>query len=141
MGLLANSLIMFRPVSRAAAYALLFVTLAVGMFVPISLFAALSTAAKVLASATLAGLPVFFSGLIFSRSFRDVEHPAQGLGINLLGAVVGGILENLVMVGGTPILGLLAFLLYGLSAAFGPTLSPQGDVSAGLPRMSLNPPA
>ncbi len=133
MGLLANSLIMFRPVSRGAAYALLFVTLAVGTLVPISLFAALSPTAKVLASATLAGLPVFFSGLIFSRSFRDVAKPAQGLGINLLGAVVGGVLENLVMIGGTPILGLLAFLLYGLSAAFVPTLSQQGEISAALP--------
>jgi hypothetical protein len=49
-----------------------------------------------------------------------VAEPAQGLGINLLGAVVGGVLENLVMVGGTPILGILALLLYGLSAAFAP---------------------
>jgi hypothetical protein len=69
---------------------------------------------------------VFFSGLIFSRSFRDVTKPSQGLGINLLGAVVGGVLENLVMVGGTPILGVLAFLLYGLSAAFVPKGSEQG---------------
>jgi hypothetical protein len=59
---------------------------------------------------------VFFSGLIFSRSFRDVTRPAQGLGINLLGAVIGGALENLVMVGGTPILGVLAIGLYGFSA-------------------------
>jgi hypothetical protein len=63
------------------------------------------------------GLPVFFSGLIFSRSFRDVTQPAQALGINLLGAVVGGALENLVMIGGTPILGGLAIVLYGFSAA------------------------
>jgi hypothetical protein len=69
---------------------------------------------------------VFFSGLIFSRSFRDVAEPAQGLGINLLGAVLGGVLENLVMIGGTPILGLLAVLLYGLSAAFALKL-PRGE--------------
>jgi hypothetical protein len=88
------------------------------MFVPYSLLDVLPPTARVLASATLAGLPVFFSGLIFSCSFRDVTEPAQGLGINLLGAVLGGVLENLVMIGGTPILGLLAVLLYGLSAAF-----------------------
>ena len=133
MGLLANSLIMFRPVSRGVAYTIQFVILVVGTFVPFSVFAALSPAGKVLASATLAGLPVFFSGLIFSRSFRDVAQPAQGLGINLLGAVVGGILENLVMVGGTPILGLLAVLLYGLSARFVPTAAARADVSTELP--------
>jgi hypothetical protein len=121
MGLLANTFIVFRPVSRGIAYAFLFVILATSMFVPYSLFDALPATAKVLASATLAGLPVFFSGLVFSRSFRDVKRPAQGLGINLLGAVVGGALENLVMVGGTPILGVLAFLLYGLSAVFVPS--------------------
>ncbi len=125
MGLLANTLIVFRPVSRGLAYTMLFLVLAVSVFVPYSLFAALPSAAKVLAAATLAGLPVFFSGLIFSRSFRDVAQPAQGLGINLLGAVVGGVLENLVMIGGTPILGILAFLLYGASAAFVPTHLPQ----------------
>ena len=126
MGLLANTLTMFRPVSRGVAYVFLFVVLVGGMFVPYSLFEALPSTARVLASATLAGLPVFFSGLIFSRSFRDVAEPAQGLGLNLLGAVLGGVLENLVMIGGTPILGLLAVLLYGLSAAFALKL-PRGE--------------
>jgi hypothetical protein len=54
---------------------------------------------------------------VFSRSFRDVARPAQALGINLLGAVVGGALENLVMVGGTPVLGVLVIIIYGLSGA------------------------
>ncbi len=118
MGLLANTFIIFKPVPRGIAYVVLLMILAVGMFVPYSILGALPAATKVLAAASLAGLPVFFSGLIFSRSFRDVSHPAQALGINLLGAVVGGVLENFVMIGGTPILGILALLLYGLSAAF-----------------------
>jgi hypothetical protein len=120
MGLLANTFVIFRPVSRKFAYIFLFLFLIAGMFLPYSLFGALPSTARVFAVATLAGLPVFFSGLIFSRSFRDVEHPAQGLGINLLGAVVGGVLENLVMIGGTPILAVLAILLYGVSAVFCP---------------------
>ncbi|MGA3081891.1 MAG: hypothetical protein ABSD44_10975 [Terracidiphilus sp.] len=141
MGLLANTFIMFRAVSRGIAYAALFTILAVGMFVPYSHFDTLPIAARVLAAATLAGLPVFFSGLVFSRSFRDVAHPAQGLGINLLGAVVGGVLENLVMIGGTPILGILAFLLYGLSAAFVPGLTPPSEDSGSPQREALSQPA
>jgi hypothetical protein len=117
MGLLANTLVMIRPVSRGVAYTALFVLLTASMFLPYSLFSALPALERVVAAATLVGLPVFFSGLIFSRSFRDVAQPAQGLGINLLGAVVGGALENLVMIGGTPILGALAIALYGFSAA------------------------
>jgi predicted membrane-bound spermidine synthase len=126
MGLFANTLVMLRPLSRNLAYSVLFVLLAFGMFLPYSLLGGLPTPAKVLASAVLVGLPVFFSGLVFSRSFRDVVRPAQGLGINLLGAVVGGVLENLVMVGGTTILGVLALLIYGLSAA-ALALSERGD--------------
>ena len=37
--------------------------------------------------------------------------------MNLLGAVVGGALENLVMVGGTVVLGVLAIVLYAIAAA------------------------
>jgi hypothetical protein len=117
MGLLANSVIMLRPISRGLAYSALFLLLVTGMFLPYSLLDALPGIEKVVAAAVLVGLPVSFSGLVFSRSFRDVAHPAQGLGINLLGAVVGGALENLVMIGGTPILGVLAVALYGVSAA------------------------
>ena len=138
MGLLANSVIMVQPVSRRVAYTALFIVLAASVFLPYSIFEGLPGTARVMASATLAGLPVFFSGLIFSRSFRDVAKPSQGLGINLLGAVVGGVLENLVMVGGTPILGVLAFILYGLSAAFVPRGSGQ-DQSAGLPADKAEP--
>src|SRR6202023_241732 len=116
MGLLANTVVMFRPVSRRLAYSGLFSVLVFAMFMPYTLFGALSTAGKVLAAGTLVGLPVFFSGLVFSRTFRDVAHPAQGLGVHLLGAVVGGALENLVMIGGTPILGVLAIVLYAISA-------------------------
>ena len=63
------------------------------------------------------GLPVFFSGLIFSDCFRSVANPSEALGMNLFGAMIGGMLENLAMIGGTTILGVVAILLY-LSAAW-----------------------
>ena len=130
MGLLANTLVMFRPVARSLAYVFLFLILAASMFVSYGMLEAFSPAAKVLTSAILVGIPVFFSGMIFSRSFRDVKQPSQVLGINLLGAVFGGILENLVMVGGTTILGILALLLYGLSAFFVPQLFGRGETTS-----------
>jgi SAM-dependent methyltransferase len=118
MGLLANGLIEIRPVSTRVAYCGLFIFLIVDMTVPYSIFNAFSGIGKLGLAGTLVGLPVFFSGLVFSRSFRDVKYPTRGLGLNLLGAVAGGILENLVMVGGTPILGVLAVILYAASAVF-----------------------
>jgi spermidine synthase len=115
MGLLANTLMMFREGSRRFAYAALFSLLAIDLFLPYSLFNTLPSAARTIVATTFAALPVFFSGLIFSRAFRDVSKPAEGLGINLMGAVIGGILENTVMIGGTPTLALLAIILYAAS--------------------------
>ena len=118
MGLLANALIMYRPIPRKLAYVALFILLLVGLVLPYSAFSGLSAPLKVLVASVVVGLPVFFSGMIFSRSFRDVTSPAQGLGVNLFGAVVGGTLENMVMIGGTLSLGILAIALYALSAIF-----------------------
>jgi len=131
MGLLANTLIILRPVSQRFAYAALFIVLAAGMLLPYSLFNALSALERIFAATTFVGLPVFFSGLIFSRSFKDVAQPAQGLGINLLGALIGGVLENLVMIGGTRILGVLAIVLYGISAVLLGGVFARRDLSGG----------
>lgn len=116
MGLLANTLMIFRHGSRQISYIVLLALLGIDLFLPYSLFSGLPGGLRTLVPAAFAGLPIFFSGMIFSRSFRDAARPAEGLGVNLLGAVIGGVLENTVMIGGTPILGVLAIVLYGLSA-------------------------
>ena len=61
---------------------------------------------------------VAFTVFVSKRlSIRDFDRPSEALGVNILGAVVGGIPENSVMIGGTQILALLALALYVLSAA------------------------
>jgi len=115
-GLLANSVVMLRPVSGRIAYAALFALLGLGLVIPCAWLDGFSTPLKLLGAAALVGLPVFFSGLVFSGSFASVARPSEALGANLLGAVAGGALENTVMVGGTAFLGFLAILLYALSA-------------------------
>lgn len=116
MALAANLVVLKRPISRVPAYVGLFLFTAVSAVFPYSILNVLSSGQKVGVAAVLVGLPVFFSGLIFSRSFRDTAQPAQALGVNLLGAVIGGAAENLVMIGGTPVLGYLALALYVASA-------------------------
>jgi len=120
MAFLANTLVMFRTVSRRSAYLGLFLSLGLNLIFPYAVLDGLQPALKVIAAAAIVGLPVFFSGLVFSRSFRDFDQPSQALGVNLLGAVIGGTLENFVMVGGTPILGRMAIAVYALSAVFLP---------------------
>jgi SAM-dependent methyltransferase len=75
-------------------------------------------------SATLVGtfaafvfaIPIFFAGLLFATEFRSVEAPAAALGANMLGAVVGGLLENLSLIIGMKALLIVAAVLYSLAA-------------------------
>ena len=53
--------------------------------------------------------------MLFSRAYRDTTTPGQSLGVNLLGALAGGVAENTVMIGGTLLLGGLAILFYAVS--------------------------
>lgn len=116
MALLANMAVALRPWPIALSYIGLFAALLINAAVPYTAVAWLPFAAKILAAACLVGLPVFFSGLVFSTLFRTMSVPAVALGANLLGATIGGALETLVMVGGTPILALLSIALYAASA-------------------------
>jgi spermidine synthase len=57
-------------------------------------------------------VPIFFAGLLFAREFRTTDSPSAALGANMLGAVVGGLLENLSLVIGMRSLLLVAMALY-----------------------------
>jgi len=73
---------------------------------------------RLLASGVIIGLPIFFAALIFAKAFAMVESPSKALAANLLGALVGGLLEYLDMWMGLRYLNLVALILYGLSALF-----------------------
>jgi SAM-dependent methyltransferase len=116
MTLAANTLVAFRRVPVRFSYAILLMILIADFWFPYSKINALSLGSRLLVGGGWAALPVFFSGLVFSSSFQRFDSPAELLGINLLGAVLGGILENAVMIGGSPILKALAVAMYAVSA-------------------------
>ncbi|HEY6766075.1 MAG TPA: hypothetical protein VI386_15025 [Candidatus Sulfotelmatobacter sp.] len=60
-------------------------------------------------------LPVIFAGILFSAEFRCAQSPGAALGANMLGAVVGGILENLSLLFGMRALLLVAIVVYGVA--------------------------
>jgi hypothetical protein len=60
-------------------------------------------------------LPVFFAGTIFIRSFAKIGFSADALGSNLLGAMIGGMLESASLWTGIRSLALLAAVLYAAS--------------------------
>jgi hypothetical protein len=57
-------------------------------------------------------LPVFFAGIIFIQSFAADGFAGSTLGSNLMGALVGGLLESLSLWTGIKSLLILAALLY-----------------------------
>jgi hypothetical protein len=57
-------------------------------------------------------LPVFFAGIVFIRSFALEGFRSEALGSNLLGALMGGLLESLSMWTGIRSLLIVAGLLY-----------------------------
>jgi SAM-dependent methyltransferase len=66
-------------------------------------------------AAIVFAIPVFFAGLLFASEFRVTDSPAAALAANMLGAVVGGLLENLSLITGMKALLLVAAVLYALA--------------------------
>ncbi len=66
-------------------------------------------------AAVVFAIPVFFAGLLFASEFRVTDSPAAALAANMLGAVVGGLLENLSLITGMKALLLVAAVLYALA--------------------------
>jgi len=57
-------------------------------------------------------VPVVFAGILFASDFRAAASPSAALGANMLGAVAGGLLENLSLLFGMRALLLVAIGVY-----------------------------
>jgi SAM-dependent methyltransferase len=121
MALLANLLMArLRAVDRvptALLYGALLAALAVNWYLPVEALAGMSLPVRLVTVGGVSALPVFFSGMIFARSFKKASDPVHALGSNVLGAIVGGALEYLSLVAGLQFLILLMAALYVASAA------------------------
>ena len=93
-------------------YAALLVSLAVAWLVPLSSLLSLSTPARFAAAVTLTFAPVFLANLIFAQRFRDVGSSTAAFGANLLGAMVGGLVEYSALVFGYRSLLIIVAALY-----------------------------
>jgi len=63
-------------------------------------------------------VPLFFAGIVFTESFRRAHGSANVFGANILGAVAGGLAQNLSFVLGMKALLLVAAALYAIAGAF-----------------------
>ena len=86
-------------------------------FVDISRFAFLPFATKAVIVGALTTLPMFFSGIVFIRSFAQTKAKDVALGANLFGALVGGLLQSITFITGIKALLLVVAGLYLLALA------------------------
>lgn len=95
---LANLLVLRdKAPSLRLAWAGLAASILLNVFFPLTWLFVLPAPLKVGASGVLIGLPVFFAALCFSHLFKHQKTTGYALGINLVGAMAGGLVEYLSM--------------------------------------------
>jgi len=102
-------------ISTHVAYAGLFAAILVAYFVPVSSLLLESRAERIAAAIVVLCSPVFFASILFIRAFAAARFSGAALGSNLLGALVGGLLESLSMWIGLRSLLFIALLMYVLA--------------------------
>jgi hypothetical protein len=98
-------------------YALLFASLAVAWLVPQESLLSLGIVSRFFAAAALAFGPVFAANLVFAERFKETASASTALGVNLLGAMLGGVLEYAALMVGYRALLVIAAVAYGLALA------------------------
>ncbi len=97
-------------------YVLLVAALAFDYFVPVSTFLGLPLVARIILASMAQAVPLFFAGVIFAITFSQTASIGIALGSNLIGSVLGGLIEYASLALGIRALYLLALGLYLLSA-------------------------
>jgi len=116
--LLANFIAKHGPVFRLGwLYTILVITLLVIYLVPWeSLPFGVHAAGTLLAFAYC--VPILLAGVIFAHTFGDCQNKSAAFGSNIIGAVAGGLAQNISFVIGLKALLLLGAVFYGLAAFF-----------------------
>ena len=79
----------------------------------------LSLAPRFVAAVLIAFAPIFLANVVFSQRFRNVGHSNVAFGVNLLGAMVGGVLEYSSLTFGYRMLLIVVAVLYGFAFLLG----------------------
>ena len=97
-------------------YGLPLLSIVIGWSIPQNSLLPLGFWPRLIAACAIAFAPIFIANVIFSQRFRDAGDSMTEFAANLIGAMVGGVLEYTALVLGYLNLLILALLLY--SAAF-----------------------
>jgi spermidine synthase len=141
MILVANAIVLRWPrIPLGPVYALLLATVFGLYFLDLARFAFLAYPIKAAVVGALTCLPMAFSGIAFARAFAVADGKDIALGANLLGALVGAVLQSLSFLLGIKALLLVVAAFYFVamltrperrpSASLGGTEATKGDPKA-----------
>jgi Spermine/spermidine synthase domain len=96
-------------------YVGLLAALAVAWIVPQASLLALTLVPRFIVAVLIAFAPIFLANLLFTQRFRDAGDSAVAFAANLLGAMVGGVIEYVSLITGYRALLIVVAGLYGLA--------------------------
>ena len=129
MVLLSNAITARLPrLPMCWVYAALVASCVVLYFVDLAVFNPYPYATKALIVGALTSLPMLFSGIVFIRSFANAPRKDAALGANLMGALIGGLLQTVTFVTGIKALLLIVALLYLAASLSRPRSASAADV-------------
>jgi spermidine synthase len=136
--LVANLLVLtkLRRPPVALLYLLVAATLVMTFVWPISRWGLAPGIGAYAAAAVYLGVPIFLAAVIFATAFRGARLGSAALASNLLGAVLGGVLEYLSLALGIRALSLLAAAMYLCAFGFWSRSRRRADGSLDAPDVS-----
>ena len=119
----------------ALLYAGLLAALVVAWAIPPGSLLSLSPLPRFIVAVIIAFAPIFLANMVFAQRFRNTGDSSTAFGANLLGAMIGGILEYSSLIIGYRWLLVLVALLYGLAFITGRRhLRPAAPAGAQVPQ-------
>jgi SAM-dependent methyltransferase len=106
----------FKPGRLHGFYAALLVALGLNVVIPLGYFLGMNPSLQVAGSCLLVFTPIFFAGIIFAASFDRSQAADVDFGVNIAGAMFGGLAEYASTLLGFQHLVLIAVAFYLLSA-------------------------
>ena len=132
MVLLANLIILQWPRIRLDVVFVFLLASVLGLYyLDLARFAFLPYPTKALLVGSLTTLPMLFSGIVFVRAFAVAERKDTALGANLLGALVGAVLQSVSFLLGIKALLLIVAAFYTLAMVTRP-LKQSGHAGASI---------
>ena len=101
-----------RAPSLDVSFVFLWLAVLANYFFPLNVLFASGPLTRIVVSGILVGSPVFFAGLCFSGLFGAQKVTGYPLGMNLVGAMAGGVLEYTSMLTGMRAVWLMVLVLY-----------------------------